>query len=98
MAEPATLDAVENVRQELQAEIDGLRREISELRGLVEGTPSQSGTPKGGGGATDWLDRARDLREAILRRRGGEMLPPSAAEIAAARDERGAALLGESGE
>lgn len=90
MADTATSAEI----KEMRGEIADLRQEVDRLRRLVEGLPGAQRRPTREEQLAA-LDEARRLREEILRRRGGQPLPPSADDIARARDERAAQILGE---
>ncbi len=78
----------------LRDEMLDVRREVREVRRLMEANyPPLSPRPTKDE-ALAGLEEARRLRDDILRRRGGRCLPSAADEIAAARKERTASLLG----
>jgi hypothetical protein len=90
MADTATSAEIKEMRRE----IADLRREVDYLRRLVDGLPAGQRRPTREEQLAA-LDDIRQIREEILRKRGGVPLPPSAEEIALARDERAAQILGE---
>ncbi|NLC58760.1 MAG: hypothetical protein GX774_18150 [Armatimonadetes bacterium] len=85
----------EAVREELVKEIEALRREVADLKRMMTPTFVAGYGPPTKEERLAGLQRLREFREEMLRRRGGVPLPPSAEEIARMREERTAQILGE---
>ncbi|MBI3945149.1 MAG: hypothetical protein HY321_04465 [Armatimonadetes bacterium] len=98
MAEESNTAVLDAFRDEVRGQLEDIRREIQELRRLLESTPQPARRRPSREEALAGLEEITRRREAILRDRGGALLPPAAEGIARAREERTRQILREAAE
>lgn len=91
----ASAGTLEDFREDVSRQLEDMRRELRQLRQMV--TASQLPAPRrySKEEIDADMEALRSLHKRILDRRGGELLPPVAEDIARAREERTAQILRE---
>lgn len=90
-----TATLFEEFREEVRGQLDDMRRQLRQLRQMITAAKYPAPKPRSRDEIETSMAALKELHEDILRRRGGKLLPPAADEIACAREERTARILGE---